>query len=40
MGRRPPLPGLEVLSRSRLVLVSTGNQEKEDTGDSVGAISA
>jgi putative transposase len=32
--------GLEVLSRSRLVLVSTDNQEKEDTGNSVGAISA
>ena len=32
--------GQEVLSRSRLVLVSTGNQEKEDPGDSVGAISA
>jgi putative transposase len=32
--------GLEVLSRSRLLLVSTDNQEKEDPGDSVGAISA
>jgi putative transposase len=32
--------GLEVLGRSRLVLVSTDTQEKEDPTDTIGAISA
>jgi hypothetical protein len=38
MGRRTPLPDLDILAKSRLVLITTN--DKEETIDTIGAISA